>query len=180
MRYYTLSTIASAAFAVAAAAQGAAAQDPAHPDPNSEPIAQFCSATANRQVDFWIGDWEVTDSTGAVVGTNVITRVAAGCGLYEYWRGAGGGTGTSINWHDPQTGEWRQVWVGLGLYLDLKGGIVDGSMVLSGERETQQGVVVDRITWTPLGDGRVRQVWEQSSEDGTTWQVLFNGLYAKR
>jgi hypothetical protein len=41
-------------------------------------------------------------------------------------------------------------------------------------------VVVDRITWIPLEDGRVRQVWEASRDYGNTWQVLFDGTYARR
>ncbi len=180
MRCLRLLIIAPVAIAITAITPGLEAQEPSYPDPNSEPIAEVCSAEDHRQFDFWVGDWQVKDGAGAVVGTNVITRVAGGCGLHEYWRGARGTTGTSINWYDPLSDEWHQVWVGQGLYLDLSGGIEDGKMVLSGERETPQGVIVDRITWTPLEDGRVRQVWESSSDGGQTWQLQFDGMYAKR
>jgi hypothetical protein len=154
-------------------------RDP-YPHPSSEPVAQVCAAEEHRQFDFWIGDWEVTDSTGAVAGTNVVSRVANGCGLQEYWRGAGGGNGTSLNWYDPQAGEWHQLWVGLGVYLYLTGGLEDGAMVLAGERQTPNGKVTDRIVWTPLEDGRVRQVWDMSSDGGRSWQLLFDGLYTRR
>lgn len=145
-----------------------------------ESILEACSGSEHRQFDFWLGDWEVTDTTGTVVGENRIARVSSGCGLLENWRGANGNEGTSLNWYEPQTGEWNQLWVGLGVYLRLTGGIEDGNMVLSGERQTPQGVVVDRITWSPLEDGRVRQVWEVSQDHGDTWQVLFDGTYARR
>ena len=71
-------------------------------------------------------------------------------------------------------------WVGLGIYLQLEGGIEDGNMVLSGTRQTAEGEVIDRITWISWDGGRVRQVWELSADDGKTWQVLFDGMYAER
>jgi hypothetical protein len=174
---YIIPTLAAAMLVWAAAeanAQSAASSE------QEEPTIEACSGPEHRQFDFWVGDWEVKRSDGSVAGRNTITRVANGCGVHEYWRGAGGQNGTSINWYEPATGKWYQVWVGLGLYLRLEGGIEDGKMVLAGPRQTQQGEVVDRITWTPLDDGRVRQLWDLSSDGGQSWQTLFDGTYARR
>jgi hypothetical protein len=143
-------------------------------------IVEACQAPEHRQFDFWLGDFEVSNQAGAVVGENRIVRVSGGCGLLESWRGANGNEGTSLNWFDPQTGHWNQLWVGSGLYLSLTGGVEDGEMVLSGERQSPQGVAKDRITWMPLDDGRVRQVWEVSRDSGSTWQVVFDGMYTRR
>lgn len=157
---------------------GALAQE--KPPGGQESIHEACRGSEHREFDFWLGDWEVTDTAGAVVGVNRITRGASGCGLLEDWRGAAGNEGSSLNWYEPQTGQWNQRWVGLGLYLRLTGGIEDGNIVLTGERQTPQGGVIDRITWTPLDDGRVRQVWEASRDSGEAWQILFDGMYARR
>ena len=144
-------------------------------------IAQACQAPEHRQFDFWLGDWEVTDSAGQVLGTNRITRVASGCGVLENWRSASNGNeGTSLNGYDPQSGKWHQTWYGFGLYLELEGGFEDGKMTLSGSRETQQGKVIDRISWIPMADGRVQQIWEASQNEGKTWGVLFDGIYTRR
>lgn len=142
-------------------------------------IVEACRGSEHRQFDFWLGDYQVTNKAGAVIGENRIARVSGGCGLLESWRGANGNEGTSLNWFDPQTGHWNQLWVGSGLYLRLTGDLEDGNMVLSGERQTPQGVVADRITWMPLDDGRVRQVWELSRDSGATWQVVFDGMYTR-
>ena len=146
----------------------------------TESIIEACSGPEHRQFDFWLGEWQVSDTAGSVVGTNDITRVANGCGLNETWIGENGNNGTSLNWYEPATGEWHQLWVGPGYYLRLSGGLENGSMVLSGVRETSEGSVVDRITWTPLDDGSVRQHWEVSSDGGSSWQTLFDGLYTRR
>lgn len=135
------------------------------------------------QFDFWIGDWEVTQPDGKVAGYNSIAPVNGGRALLENWTSAAGGyAGKSLNSFDASARLWKQFWVDTsGLVLELSGGIVDGSMVLSGKRKNRKGEdVVDRITWTPNDDGSVRQHWEASSDGGTTWQTLFDGRYVRR
>src|SRR3982751_4856124 len=65
-----------------------------------EPAAKPGSAgdaPPRRQFDFWLGDWDVRDATGKLVGRNRITRVQGGCALEEQWSGNGGVTGSSLN-----------------------------------------------------------------------------------
>ena len=147
----------------------------------SEAISEACSASEHRGFDFWLGAWTVSTDEG-VAGSNNIVRIADGCALHENWRSSEGNTGTSINMYDPIADEWTQVWVGgNGLILYLKGGLEDGKMVLTGEpRQGRDGPVTDRITWTPMDDGRVRQLWEISNDDRATWQVVFDGKYARQ
>lgn len=147
----------------------------------SAQVAPRCTGPEYRQFDFWLGDWTVRDADGAVIGRNEIRTMAGGCGLLEHWRGAGGGSGMSLNAFDPVLGRWTQRWVGAGVVLWLEGALVDGAMVLSGPtpRPTPQGPLLDRITWTPLADGRVRQAWEVSPDGGQTWQPYFDGYYSR-
>jgi len=142
-----------------------------------------CTAAEYRQFDFWEGDWEVTDSTGTVVmGTNVITREESGCALREQWRAGRGGTGQSLNFYERTTGRWSQVWVASnGNVLRLQGGFANGAMRMEGETRPPNGPVIrNRITWTPLADGRVRQSWMISRDSGTTWHAGFDGWYRRR
>jgi hypothetical protein len=39
---------------------------------------------------------------------------------------------------------------------------------------------MNRITFTPLPDGKVRQEWATSADKGKTWQVSFLGSYEKQ
>jgi len=134
-----------------------------------------------HQFDFWIGEWTVTTATGKLAGTSRIEPVAGGFGLLENWRGAKGSTGKSLNAYNPATKQWKQFWVGVGGTLELTGGLdARGRMVLTGESSTPKGSVLNRITWTPNNDGTVRQRWEQSADNGTTWETVFNGLYRRK
>ena len=143
--------------------------------------AQDCSAPEHRQFDFWIGEWTVT-AGGKAAGTNRIESVLKGCAIVEQWTSARGGHGTSLNFYDRATTTWSQAWMDEGgNALHLRGGLVEGRMVLSSApRETGTGVDVQRITWSKNPDGTVRQLWEASADGGRTWRVAFDGLYTAR
>jgi hypothetical protein len=134
-----------------------------------------------REFDFWVGEWEVTTADGAVAGTNRISREELGCTLIERWSGASGGTGTSLNYFDPVSGNWVQHWVGVGVIIDIAGGLRDGSMRLSGHvHYIGNGQTKPfRGTWTALDDGRVRQFFEESQDEGESWQTWFEGFYSR-
>lgn len=86
----------------------------------------------------------------------------------------------SLNWYEASTGLWNQVWVGVGMYLHLKGGLEGGNMVLRGEREADGARLLDRITWQPLANGRVQQTWDVSRDGGRSWQSVFDGIYSRK
>jgi hypothetical protein len=146
----------------------------------SESISQACSAPEFRQFDYWMGEWTVRNTQGDVIGSSV-SRISNGCALLEEWSSAQGNDGKSINFYDSSIGQWRQTWVGGGgLILDLEGGLDEGNMTLSQTKETPQGSVTHRITWTSLDDGRVEQKWDTSNDGGETWRQSFVGLYERR
>jgi hypothetical protein len=139
--------------------------------------ASPCASPEHRQFDFWIGEWEVTLPDGKIAGHNRITPILGGCALREEWTGAKGNQGTSLNAWDPDARRWRQTWVDQsGTVLLLAGAFADGKMVL----QSGDGGSLQRITWTPKANGRVRQLWDSSSDGGTTWKIEFDGTYAKK
>lgn len=139
--------------------------------------ASACAAAEHRQFDFWRGTWEVR-ADGRLAGRNEIRSVADGCALLESWRGAGGSRGSSLTYYDPDDGRWHQLWVGsTGPILRLTGRREEGRMVLAGRRTSNGDRVRDRITWSPLPGGEVRQLWEVSRDDGASWSPVFDGRY---
>jgi hypothetical protein len=133
-----------------------------------------------RDFDFWIGAWTVTDpDSGARLGRNVITRTQEGCLLLEDWSGASGSRGFSMNFVDPATGRWRQVWHSPGFTIDLEGGLDDtGAMALEGSIVYQaDGRQAEfRGRWTPHSDGSVTQSFLERAPGGD-WTPWFTGLY---
>jgi hypothetical protein len=141
-----------------------------------------CSVAQYRQFDFWLGNWTVTSRrTGKVAGTNNVTREYGGCVVMEHWSGVRGLHGSSFNTYDAGRRVWHQTWVDdRGTLLLLDGGLHAGSMVLQGRTVGTDGKsMLNRITWTPLRNGTVRQHWTVSSDDGKTWSDAFDGIYTR-
>lgn len=142
-----------------------------------------CSVPEHRQFDFWLGTWDVFNPAGDQVGENTITLRLNGCVIHEQWQSIRGPhRGNSFNIYDRSTGSWHQTWVdNSGLLLQLDGALRDGSMVLEGRTTLPDGTVqLERVTWWREESGSVRQLWEQSTDDGQTWTVAFDGRYVRR
>ena len=100
-----------------------------------------CDQPEHRQLDFWLGAWEVMTPDGQLAGHNTIEKILNGCALEEPWRGAKGSIGNSLNMYFTRDGQWHQSWVdGAGGRLDLAGGLDgNGRMVLTGSMPGPKG-----------------------------------------
>lgn len=141
----------------------------ARADANGHP----CSAQGPfREFDFWVGEWDVQVG-GQTVASSRIEKLLDGCVVQENWMPPNVAGGKSWNFYNAQTKKWEQVWISSGSVLKLEGGFSDGAMRLQGTRQAG----IDRITFTPLPEHRVRQVWDLSTDGGKTWTVSFDGTY---
>lgn len=139
-------------------------------------------ASAHRQFDFWVGEWNVYSPQGQLAGTNSIQKAENGCVLMEKWTSASGGGGTSINYYNPETKKWVQHWVASTYFGIFEGGLREANVMhLSGKVIPVNGAsYLLRGTWSLLEDGRVRQFFEQSNDDGMTWSTWFDGYYVRQ
>ena len=147
---------------------------------NSEPCRHMEEA---RQLDFWIGAWDVYNPQGQKVGENVVEPMLKDCALLENWSGGGGSDGKSLNFFDPNRRTWRQVWVSdLGNVLDYRNGeFREGAMRFSGITISEVGdTTLQKLTFTPVAADTVRQVMEASSDGGRTWNTTWVGIYVRR
>ena len=141
-----------------------------------------CASARQRQFDFWLGQWEVSNPAGQLAGRSRIEAILGGCVLLENWDSPSGVSGKSFNIFNADSGHWEQFWVdNSGSHLHLVGGMQEGSMVLQGQQDkpdSKTGVIQrERIRWTPNADGSVRQHWETSTDGGKIWKTSFDGLY---
>lgn len=150
---------------------------------NAQNNPKPCEAAGSkhRQFDFWIGDWNVRVNDKPA-GTNEVRSILGGCVIFENWTGAGGGSGKSFNFFNRQTGKWHQTWVDdRGGVLELDGEFIDGAMKFAGEtRDTKGAKILQKLTFFPLPENKIRQLWESSSDDGKTWKTVFDGIYLRK
>ncbi len=136
------------------------------------PAAPPCSGPEYRQLDFWVGEWdlEFIQQDGSVgKATNRITRDEYGsCAISEHFVLPGGGAGGadfmggSYSIYDAQTKSWRQMWVdNSGGMFDLRGGPAKG-----------QPHRFELVTVEPRGPEKatLRMIWEDVTPDSLTWR----------
>ena len=166
--------VALAAAPLAIAASSLYAQVPPPPACETDP--------RSSEFDFWLGTWEV-HVNGQKAGENTITKEEGGCLVLEKWTDVNGGTGQSYNYFNPDTEQWRQVWVSNYMAIDYVGGLTeDGSMELVGEvtffHNEQTNKFLGR--WTLQDDGTVKQYFEQFDEQKGEMVPVFTGIYSRK
>jgi hypothetical protein len=135
-----------------------------------------CDSPESKQLDFWLGDWELSFVEDGKPGRsrNRVTKILDGCAVLEEFTGAPGTRlhGRSLSTFDRATGQWKQTWVdNSASYLDFSGGLVDDRMmfwrkVARGEREIWQRMVFRDVTRDSL-----KWLWQSSTDRGATWKT---------
>ena len=135
----------------------------------------------SHQFDFWIGEWTVRNAKGQQLGTSSISSDLEACVIREAWTGKRGNKGTSVNFYDPASKHWHQIWTDdSGTITHYVGEFRDGAMRFRAEGfGDADGVHHHRtMDFTPNADGSVRQLL-RDSDDGTTWTTSFDGIYVR-
>jgi hypothetical protein len=134
-----------------------------------------------RQFDFWIGEWEARNPQGLVGGTSSIQLILGSCIIFENWTGTSGTNGKSFNIFDVNDKKWHQTWVDdKGTFTHYVGGLVDGKMVLVADTVVNGRKTLAKMTFSKLSDESVRQLGENSTDDGKTWSTSFDFTYVRK
>ena len=153
--------------------------------PPSPPVG--CTSPELRQLDFWVGEWEVRPrGASQVIAHSLIEKRYSGCAIRENWMPVGQeirGGGGSLSLYDPARKQWRQTWVdSTGTRVDLDGAFGDGRMSITGNWANFVSPGKDalvRMHYQLQPNGEVRQWGEQSVDGGKTWSSTFDFLYRR-
>lgn len=138
-----------------------------------------CASPEYRQLDFWVGDWDVFEVDGSTKVAGVrVDRVLDGCVLREVYSGTNGLTGQSVSLYDASRRIWHQTWVtNRGQLLIVEGKIQADEMVLSGAYQATSGEETQvRGTWKPVNGG-VRETAVTSTDGGKEWKRWFDLVF---
>ena len=139
---------------------------------------------ATRQLDFWVGEWEVrVTGTTNVAGSSSIQSINGGCTILENWTGGRGGVGKSFNFYNPSTSRWHQTWVdNAGGMAFFTGAFSERAMRFDdGEQVNRNGTVSKvRLTFFHIAADTVRQLGENLAPDGKTWQTGYDLTYVRK
>lgn len=151
------------------------------------PPAAPCTAPEFRQMDFWLGEWEVRwDAAPGVPagnGTNTITRAYGGCVIQEAFDGgaaSGNLIGHSVSTYHAAIGKWRQSWVdNQGGYFAFVGGQEGERFVLVTSR-IADNAPVQRMVFEDISANALTWRWQMTPDGGTTWTDQWVIHYTRR
>ncbi|HTE51990.1 MAG TPA: DUF1579 family protein [Kofleriaceae bacterium] len=162
--------------------------------PASVPASPACTGPEHRQMDFWLGEWDVTvrartspDSNewAEAHGSQRVEKILGGCAVAEHFAADGPGqpwAGASYATWDAASKKWRQTWVDdQGGYLLFTGGVDGGAMALYGEpREVKGARFQMRMIWLDVTPSSLRWEWQRRADGATEWVPMLIIRYRRR
>jgi tetratricopeptide (TPR) repeat protein len=145
-----------------------------------------CAYTAeNREFDFWLGEWTVTTTLGAIpAGDSKIELILEDCVVQENWKSQSGPySGKSYNIYNQSLKRWEQYWVdNVGGNIFFYGGLKDGVLdYWTDEIPQPSGPALKRhLQFIPMGADKVRQFSRGSTDGGQTWNVEYDFTYTRK
>jgi Protein of unknown function (DUF1579) len=147
-----------------------------------------CSEPEQKQLEFWVGDWDLTwpgNNSGTTDhGTNSVRRILDGCIVQENFSAANAGhlRGQSVSIFDVTANKWKQTWVdNEGGCLDFVGEFKDAQMILAREATRPDGTkLFQRMVFKNITHDEFDWSWESSKDGGRSWTVVWPIHYKRR
>lgn len=136
----------------------------------------------NRDVDFWLGEWSVTDTTPSAkrsTGTNSIRRMYGGKVIHESFK-MGTFEGQSWSVFNPRTKVWNQTWVdNAGGYIAMHSLKVKGNVAIQTLPNKAQPNTFNRMVFTNVKHDSFTWIWEATQDGGKTWKLSWRLEYKR-
>lgn len=142
-----------------------------------------CSTnTEMRQLDYWLGNWTITNPGTSGSGTSNVHLLLDKCLLVESWDNGKGHVGENLFAYSPDDKTWH------GMFADnqghthifVNGKVSAGAAEFDGSSHGPNGeIVLNRIKVVRLAPNKVEQTWEKSNNNGVSWRTVFRGEYRR-
>jgi len=138
-----------------------------------------------RQFDFWIGEWEIRDENGQILGSSKVELILDGCVIFENWVSARSGyMGKSFNYYNRLTGKWQQKWIdNRGVPIEFEGvySVKERALLFEGQtRDSLNNQILYQLNLYNSSYRQVRKVRKKSTDGGKSWKIIFDGYYRKK
>lgn len=142
-----------------------------------------CAANAQgRALDFWLGNWTITDAEKPSRATSVVSLELGKCLVVEDWNDAAGHRGENLFGYNLDSKTWS------GMFADNRGHIhifghgtvTAGKAEFYGPSRGPHGKdILNRLSLVRMTPDDIEQTWEQSADKGATWKTVFQGKYSR-
>jgi hypothetical protein len=139
-------------------------------------------ASPEKQLDFWVGEWTVTDTTPKAknpVGKNVIQKLYGGKVIHESFK-MGTFEGQSWSAYNPKLKNWQQTWVdNSGGYIAMTSKVVGGKLAIQTLTRTNAPLTANRMIFSDVKPDSFNWRWEATKDGGKTWTLSWQLRYTR-
>lgn len=136
-----------------------------------------------RDLDFLVGEWEFFTLKGKKIANQTYHKKEKGCLILEEWNTISGETGTGMNFFDPESKKWRQVWMSPRFHIDYSGGVDEsGNLILEGRIYPNDGKTSSAVKgiYTRNPDGSITKEFLKFDKYAKSWKRFFIGMAKKK
>jgi hypothetical protein len=140
------------------------------------------SNTANRELDFWLGNWKIGAAGSSANAHSSVSLSLDKCLVVENWDGGRGHSGQNIFGYSADDKSWYGMFADNEgrVHIFTSGKVSSGSAQFEGTSRGPDGhSVLNRVRITRMGPDKVEQSWEKSIDNGSTWNLAFRGEYSR-
>ena len=151
---------------------------------NGQTPAEFApnpclNASGFNQLDFWVGNWIVYNTSNTAIGMDTVRSVLDDCVIEEKWVRNDGTRGKSFNTYNPATKLWQKAWMdNRGNSYYFMGKYEKNQIVFQGKGRHKEKQAIFQLTYfNRLADNSVRKVWQVSTDNGKSWTTMEDHTY---
>jgi tetratricopeptide (TPR) repeat protein len=137
-----------------------------------------------KQLNFWVGEWDVYNPQEQKVGDSKIEKLFTGCVILENWKSLTGNEGKSFNHYDLNDKKWHQYWIDQNANTITYEGNYDSTkkalVYYSYDHAKDEKPYMNRLTFFDLGPDTVRQFSQKSTDEGKTWTTDYDFTYRRK
>ncbi len=145
--------------------------------------ADSCAAnSANRQLDYWLGNWKIGTEGSSGNAHSTIRLSLDKCLVVENWDGGRGHYGQNVFGYSADDKNWYGMFADNEgrVHVFTSGKVASGAAEFEGPSRGPNGEsVLNRVKVIRLNPNKVEQSWEKSNNKGATWNVVFRGEYSR-
>jgi hypothetical protein len=144
-------------------------------------MADLTALLPGQQLDFWLGDWDVSWGDGQR-GTNRVVRILDGIVIQENFDGhpAMDFKGMSLSVFNARQGVWQQTWAdSQGSYWHFTGEVRPDSFIFATVDQIDGKPVHLRMVFFNIEADALDWRWERSDDGGSTWELRWQIRYVR-
>jgi hypothetical protein len=141
----------------------------------------ICSGAGYGALNFWVGDWKVSDSGGCELCSSKVELALDGCELIETWTSGGKFRGGNVHAYSAEDRHWHQLNVDNHGHVHVfEGTVGDHGLEYSGVSKNEAGGdVLNRMDIVKQSSNRVKVWWRKSADSGKTWTTAYEAIYSR-